>query len=463
MVGFDACLMATVDTAYTFSDIARYMVASEEWEPGEGWSYTDWLQELGEHPGMDGAQLGRAICDSYMEGCEYGGMEDEATLSVVDLSKIVPLLQAYDNMGTEALSSALENPEFFAYFGRSAETSENYGGNTWDQGYTNLVDLGHLAENSMDLLPETAQAVLDGLENCVVYMVNGDYHENASGLSCYYSYNGDAEELEAFQNEGCSDAFKYLYDFELEGELSPEGMEYVGSLGYDELPEVPQLEEEDWEEYPLYVDEDGYAVMELDQDTVNLLKGVYFELLYADPESDIMLLLGQDNDLEADWANGLFRDNFRDTWGTLDGNLVYMEVAYETEDYTVYSVPILLNGEEYHLRVIYDYEDGKYYISGARQGLDESGMADKNLVQLTPGDEITTIHYATTMSGDDDFTPVEVDTFTVTEETAFEEMEMGDGVFFMFFELKDAKNQTAFSQTVQFTVEDGEIWTEILE
>ena len=462
VVGFDACLMATVDTAYTFSDIARYMVASEEWEPGEGWSYEGWLQALGENPAMDGAQLGEAICDSYMEGCEYSGMEDEATLSVVDLSRIVPLLQAYDDMGTQALSCALDDPYFFADFGRSAEASENYGGNTWDQGYTNLVDLGHLAENSMDLLPRQAQAVLDGLEECVVYKVNGDYHENASGLSCYYSYDGDEEELEAYKEEGCSDSFKYLYDFELGGELPQEGMDYIGSMGYDELPEVPQLEE-DWEEYPLYVDEDGCAVMELDQDTVNFLRSVYFELFYVDEESDIALLLGQDNNLEADWDNGIFRDNFWDTWGAIDDCLVYMEVSYETEDYTVYSVPVLLNGEEYHLRVVYDYEDGEYYITGARQGLDDNGMADRNPVQLKPGDEITTIHYAATMSGDDDFEPVEMETFTVTEDTAFEEVEMGDGVFLMFFELEDARNQTAFSQTVQFTVEDGEIWTEILE
>lgn len=42
LVGFDACLMATVDTANAFSDIARYMVASEETEPGNGWYYT-WM------------------------------------------------------------------------------------------------------------------------------------------------------------------------------------------------------------------------------------------------------------------------------------------------------------------------------------------------------------------------------------------------------------------------------------
>ena len=53
LVGFDACLMATVDTANAFSDIARYMVASEETEPGNGWYYTGWVQALADNPQMN--------------------------------------------------------------------------------------------------------------------------------------------------------------------------------------------------------------------------------------------------------------------------------------------------------------------------------------------------------------------------------------------------------------------------
>jgi hypothetical protein len=40
-VGFDACLMATAETALMLSDHADYLIASEETEPGIGWYYTD--------------------------------------------------------------------------------------------------------------------------------------------------------------------------------------------------------------------------------------------------------------------------------------------------------------------------------------------------------------------------------------------------------------------------------------
>ena len=465
LVGFDTCLMATVDTAHAFADMARYLVASEEMEPGCGWYYSGWVQALADDPSMDGKALGQAICDSYMEGCSYYDVEDEVTLSVIDLSQLYPLLESYEAMGAEALSYALENPLFFSKMGRQALDTENYGGNTRSEGYANMLDLGHLAENCAEILPQTSQAVLDALENCVVYQVNGDYRENARGLSCYFSYNGDLDDLHGFEAEGYSDSFKYFFGYGIEGTFADAGMDYAHDLGYegDVLPEIPEISENEGEEYPLYIDEDGSAVLELDMDVVNLLKGVYFQLAYVDEEEDIMLLMGQDNDIAADWDSGVFKDNFRGVWGAIDDNLVYMEVSYEAEDYTAYAVPILLNGEEYNLRVIYDYNDEAYYILGARKGLDHTGMADKNLLQLQPGDEITTVHYAATASGDDDFEPIPMDTFTVTENTSFAEVDLGDGIFVLMFEMVDARNNTAYSQMVQIIMEGGEGEIEILE
>ncbi|NCB32192.1 MAG: hypothetical protein EOM66_12400, partial [Clostridia bacterium] len=38
-IGFDACLMATLECAMNLSDNAKYLIASEEVEPGTGWDY----------------------------------------------------------------------------------------------------------------------------------------------------------------------------------------------------------------------------------------------------------------------------------------------------------------------------------------------------------------------------------------------------------------------------------------
>ncbi len=116
LIGFDTCLMATVDVAATFSDISSYLVASEETEPANGWYYSHWVKALAENPDMDGVELGKIICDTYYAGCEVAGTQDNTTLSVTDLSKIKPLLEAYEALGRECLAAACEDPSFFFLF-----------------------------------------------------------------------------------------------------------------------------------------------------------------------------------------------------------------------------------------------------------------------------------------------------------------------------------------------------------
>ncbi|MFQ9396296.1 MAG: hypothetical protein ACLR2E_22560 [Lachnospiraceae bacterium] len=188
---------------------------------------------------MDGATLGTAICDSFQEGCEIYGTDDEITLSVIDLSRISPLLVAYDNLGREALSYACADPIFFSEFGRSALQSENYGGNTEDQGYTNMVDLGDLVNNSAALFTDTGTDVLSALEDCVVYKVNGPYRQKSSGLSCYYSYSGNTDDFIQYASVGASDAFRYLYSYELSGSLDEDGIAYVSEMGYGNSRKSP--------------------------------------------------------------------------------------------------------------------------------------------------------------------------------------------------------------------------------
>lgn len=240
LVGFDTCLMATVDVASVFQNFARYLVASEEVEPGNGWLYSGWLGQLADNPAMNGEELGIAICDTYYEGCEAVGTQDQTTLSVTDLTKLAPLLEAYESFGEEAFAAAAEDPGFFAELGRAAAQSENYGGNTREQGYTNMVDLGHLARQTAELVP-SAQKVCDALEECVLYRVGGIYRSEATGLSCYYSYNGDIDDFNGYIDIGTGLAFKHLYAYELTGELAEGGEEYLASLDIRELPDMVSL------------------------------------------------------------------------------------------------------------------------------------------------------------------------------------------------------------------------------
>lgn len=460
LVGFDTCLMATVDVAAVFQNFAKYLVASEEEEPGNGWLYSGWLADLARNPGMDGDDLGVSICNSYYDGCEAVGTEGQTTLSVTDLTKLTPLLEAYESFGQEAFAAAAEDPGFFAQLGRAAAQSENYGGNTREQGYTNMVDLGHLARQTAWMLP-SAQSVSDALENCVIYRVGGPYRSEATGLSCYYSYNGDVDDFNGYAIVGTGAAFKYLFSYGLTGELGEGGEEYLASLDIQELPKVLTLEDTDWDGAPLDVNDEGASILSLGPDAGNILAGIGFSLFYMNEKSDQMLLLGTDNDIIADWDSGVFYDNFRGVWGAIDGCLVYMELSFEGDDYNLYSVPILLNGEAYNLQTAYDFSSEEWSILGAAPGLDESGMASKELRLLEEGDVITTIWKMASYSGDDDFEMYTAQELTVTANTSFGEAPLPEGQYAMVFEMWDAAGNYAYSDAVTFDCVDGEIVTSV--
>ena len=98
-----------------------------------------------------------------------------------------------------------------------------------------------------------------------------------------------------------------------------------------------------------------------------------------------------------------------------------MELSFEGEDYNLYSVPVLINGEEYNMQVVYDFTVEEWSILGAAPGLDESGMAAKELRLLREGDVITTLWKSKAYSGEGDFGIYTAEEITVTADTAFGE------------------------------------------
>ena len=372
------------------------------------------------------------------------------------------MLDAYETFGEEAFLTAAEEPAFFAELGRAAASSENYGGNTREQGYSNMVDLGHLARQTAWMLP-SARGVCDALEECIVYKVGGAYRSEATGLSCYYSYNGSLEDFAGYKAVGASEAFKQLYTYGLTGKMAEGGAAYLDSLDIDELSEFLTLADMNWEGAPVYINEDGVSVLDLGSEAYDVLAGIGFSLYYIDEEYDQMLMLGIDNDMTADWEKGIFYDNFRGVWGAIDGHIVYMELSCDGEDYNLYSVPILLNDELYNLQVVYDFSTEEWSILGASPGLDDTGMAAKELRLLEKGDKITTIWKLASYSGDDDFEMYTVDEFKVKSNTSFGEVPLFDGNYSLVFEMWDAAGNFSWSEAVTFECIDGEIWMDDYE
>lgn len=472
LIGFDACLMATYDTVNALDGIARYVTASEEVEPGTGWEYTGWLSGLADNPAMGGAKLGKIICDTYIAGCRSQNSDDTATLSVIDLSKLPMLRHSYEAYGMEALRAAYKSPKkFFSQFGRGAMQSENYGGNTRRTGYTNMIDILDLANNTKDIVPSNANKLIDAVDDAVVYKVNGAYRNRGGGLSSFYSYNGDERSfLKYSKQESAPIPQKILYYYLIYGKV-PENV--VPLLDGDTLvtpaPVTPPEEQHDifdisqLREFPVHLDSNNNAFVKLSPEQMELLSSIHCQLVRIDIDNDVIIYFGSDADINADWDTGIFTDNFRGVWPMLDGYPVYIEIVEENDGYNLYSIPVKLNGVACNLQVAYVYADEKYYILGARKGLDNNGMSSRELIKLRAGDEITTLHYGMAISSDDnnDFIQVEGDTFTIGDHPQIKDEPIGDGKYAYCFEFLTATEESESSEFILFTVENGEITTEI--
>ena len=467
-VGFDACLMATIDVAKNFAPYSNYLVASEETEPSNGWNYTPWLTALGENPAMTTELIGKNICDSYLEGCQTYGTAGAATLSVTNLKAAGKLSVAYNDFGQEALKKAAQDLNtFLPQYGRSAMASENYGGNTPNTGYSNMVDLGDLANNNLELLPNSAPKILSGLEDCIVYKVNGPYRQKSHGLSGFYLYGINEQNLQGYFNlETTPEPFKYLYSYIASGPSMENTVKnYVANQkGSKSIPALATLKTNPLEDTAVAILPDGTAQMQLDPKQAAMLKSVRFILMNVDRKEDTIAVLGTDNDLIADWDKGIFKDNFKGNWGSLDGHFVYLEVLEEGDNYTLYSVPLKLNGERVSMLVGYDYNKAAYNILGARKDIENYGSSSKSMIKLKKGDKIDTLFYGAKLSQPQNVVEVEVESFTLGEHPVFKDMPLmkdekkGTAEHFSFmFEMTDLQNNTATSKVVFFTIKDNKI------
>ena len=210
-LGFDACLMATVEMGLIARDYAKVLIASEDLEPGEGWDYR-FLEVFNRMPDISGAAVGQVIVDSFIDF--FPPDTDEIlTLSVVGLDKIALVAEAM-----EALMMAA-NGEMDIHFDHLAIRryhTKTFGEGTARDNYADMVDIGDMAKHLQDLYPTEVAKVLDALNQAVLYnRHNSDV--DLYGLSTFYVYGGKsigAESLAVYGNLGVMPGHKnYQADF----------------------------------------------------------------------------------------------------------------------------------------------------------------------------------------------------------------------------------------------------------
>ncbi|MEG1547132.1 MAG: clostripain-related cysteine peptidase [Clostridia bacterium] len=452
-VGFDTCLMATLETAAAISPYARYMIASEEYEPGGGWDYTAWARYLCAYPNSTGAELGRIICDSYYDKCNYTGDAEMATLSLTDLTKIPALVTAFDAMATE-MTGITSEISTLRTFTQGAMRAENYGGNTEQEGYTNMVDLGDLAINTESVLPGTADKLLDALFDTVVYQVKGASRKAANGLSVFFPLAVSKSECDLYSNISTSKSYLRFVETIVPDWDAPQWLDSAVA------PLEDSVQMDDYNvEAESYIDPDGYFMLDVTQG-IEAVQSVMFSLYYLDYDYNEYMLLGMDNDIETDWDSGIFADNFRGVWPTINGEYCAPTLICEEADYNLYSIPILLNDEPTNLRAAYiwDTDDtGHFEIYGAWAGVDtDTGMSARDIIKLRDGDRVEMLFDAVNWDTGES-TTYSVGSFTVDGDVIMEESDLFDGEYLYQYEITDIFGRKLYSAEVIMEVKNGEI------
>ena len=179
-VGFDACLMATAETALMLSDHADYMIASEETEPGIGWYYTDWLAELSRNPSMPTVELGKQIIDDFVDTCAKKCPGQSTTLSIVDLAEAEATIpQALSAFCEDTCGLIRENE--YAKVSNARSGSREFGSSS----RIDQVDLTHLAQN---MGTTEGKSLAKAIQGAVKYNRTSSNMTNAYGLSIYFPF-----------------------------------------------------------------------------------------------------------------------------------------------------------------------------------------------------------------------------------------------------------------------------------
>ena len=404
-IGFDACLMGTIETANIVSTYARYMYGSEETESGSGWDYTAIGNFLGNSPEKSGADLGKVLADSYYEECSKINEENSSTMTIVDLQKVDDLIKEFNSFSRELYNASLDDSVLTEVV-RGIRSADNYGGNNKAEGYTNMVDIGGILNSCSEIA--NADKALTALENCIAYNKNGSDHKNASGLSIYFPLKlQGSDDLKSFSAVSVNPYYMSIVDKIANGYSADEydnsvffrhNGEWVNTdcqcedldsayFGYADNEDDGNSKLITFSQKPV-VDDSGYHFT-IDEKGLPYTAEVT-AFLYLDID-DSLLAMGESYNINANFETGEFSDGFDGKWLSLpNGQLLSTYVVSTESEDVIYTSPVYVNGKRTNLRIRQSGDNT--IVEGTWDGISENNYAARGVTKLKNGDKIEVIY-----------------------------------------------------------------------
>ena len=442
-VGFDACLMATVENGIMLSQYADYMIGSEETEPGVGWYYTNWLTKLGKNPGMPTVEIGKNIADDFVEVCAKQCRGQATTLSIVDLAELESTVPGELKSFSIDTNEMIQNKEYKAVSTARSKTREFAQSSRIDQ-----IDLVHFARN---MGTAEGKKLASALEGAVKYNRTGGGISNAYGLSIYFPYKKTGNISKAVStyaaigmDEEYTRCIQEFASLELSGQVAtgtgisslglPQGFSgqglmdsLLGGGGYSASPvsagsltdmlgglfggggsssglsgsmlDLFMGRSMTAEKAADYISANCFdpsqlswkdGRIEIAPDQWELVTSLTRNVFYDNGSGFIDL--GNDNDFMLD-GNAL-QGEFDGTWISIDRQPVayyYLDTIEEGDHYLISGyVPALLNGTRVNLLLYFDDENPYGYIAGAQPVYSngETDLEAKTMISIGAGDRL---------------------------------------------------------------------------
>jgi len=441
-VGFDACLMATLETAMVLEPYADYMIASEEVEPGIGWYYTGWISALSENSSMPTTSLGKKLIDDYVTQVKKDTPRSQATLSLIDLAELKGTVPSSFAEFASSTGELIDKNDYQAVSNARAGTKEFA-----SSSQINQIDLIDFADK---LGTKEAKDFADVLRSCIKYNRLSSNITNANGVSIYFPYGrlSTLDPMLATYDEigidkSYSDCIRSFASVTAGGQITSGGAgnlleTLLQGLSSAQQPSQSQqmtgsdavemllnafLEKGDFSSItggkaaPAWLDinrmkssleyykdnrldasklvvteKNGQRVLSLTEEQWGLIQTMEQNVFIDDGEGFIDL--GLDNVFEYNDDGDLVME-YDGTWLTLNGNVVSYYMMSDDRYGDTYStkgrVPAMLNGQLVDIIVVFDndYPDGR--VLGAQKKYDpatETETVAKGLIDIVRGDKI---------------------------------------------------------------------------
>ncbi len=505
-IGFDACLMATLENGLMLAEHADYLIASEEAEPGIGWYYTNWLSKLAANPSMPTIEIGKNIADDFVNKSAQDVPSQSATLSVIDLAELEYSIPAKLNAFAQSANQMLENQEYQTIAKARSSTREF----ATSQG----VDLVDLVDMASRIKTDAAMDLTASLLSCVKYNNTSKDMSNSYGISIYFPYRStkyvnnvlknysaidmDKDYMQCVRNfasyktsgqvssggsnspysslmgnyptgnystQSSSDAIMQLLGMFLGGDTGQSsGNDYSSLLSYGldyflgrsiELDRMADYVAKNHFDADLTWKNGKIALTDKQWELVDDLQLNVF----VQDEYGAFINLGTDNTFEIDDKGNLLEKG-GNTWIAISCDENNWEVVpyfytntVANEDGTEYiingRIPCLLNGEPAELIVCYTNEKPEGFIAGATYCYDDVIVVAKNLTELTEGDKIDFIADCYTAQGEFQDTYLFNDQFTVTGEIHLGDIDISDYQVFATYQFTDIYQQNYWTTPIK--------------